>query len=108
VGANLRLALESPLLVQARRITLGDRTPVAWDTGKRAARSGRPLGLLSMNVGSLSLSVSCAGVNSWVVQNLVPRDTGYAFGGHCDPGAVALEVQCTVHLQCLRTLGTRD
>jgi hypothetical protein len=28
VGANLRLASESPLLVQARRIALGDRTPV--------------------------------------------------------------------------------
>jgi hypothetical protein len=56
VGANLRLALESPLLVQARRIALGDRTPVVlanlgsdryppWVTGKRAARSGRPLGI---------------------------------------------------------------
>jgi hypothetical protein len=28
VAANLRLASESPLLVQARRIALGDRTPV--------------------------------------------------------------------------------
>jgi hypothetical protein len=28
VGANLRLVSESPLVVQARRITLGDRTPV--------------------------------------------------------------------------------
>jgi hypothetical protein len=28
VGANLRLASEFPLLVQARRIALGDRTPV--------------------------------------------------------------------------------
>jgi hypothetical protein len=76
VGANLRLASESPLLVQARRIALGDRTPVVlanlgsdgYHPGSLA--SERPVlvvrwGLLSMVVRSLSLSVSCAGVNSW-------------------------------------------
>ena len=73
---NLRLASESPLLVQARRIALGDRTPVVlanlgsdrYHPGSLA--SERPVlvvrwGLLSMNVRSLALSVSCAGVNSW-------------------------------------------
>jgi hypothetical protein len=55
VGANLRLASESPLLVQARRIALGDRTPVvlrvvadtwcrhALDGLHRAGRVVRPL-----------------------------------------------------------------
>ena len=78
VGANLRLqASESPLLVQARRIALGDRAPVVL-TNLSSDRylpgslaSERPVlvvcwGLLSMVVRSLSLSVSCAGVNSWL------------------------------------------
>jgi hypothetical protein len=71
VGANLRLASESPLLVQARRIALGDRTPVVlanlgsdrYHPGSLALASERPVlvvrwGLLSMVVRSLSLSVS--------------------------------------------------
>jgi hypothetical protein len=50
------------------------------DTGKRAARSGRPLVLLYMVVKSLSSSVSCAGVNSWVD---LYNDHGSAGSGWC-------------------------
>ena len=91
VGANLRLASESPLLVQARRIALGDRTPVVlanvgsdrYHPGSLA--SERPVlvvrwGLLSMFVRSLSLSVSCAGVNSWAD---LYNDHGSAGSGWC-------------------------
>jgi hypothetical protein len=77
--------------VQARRIALGDRTPVVlanlgsdrYHPGSLA--SERPVlvvrwGLLSMVVRSLSLSVSCAGVNSWVD---LYNDHGSAGSGWC-------------------------
>jgi hypothetical protein len=75
-GANLRLASESPLLEQARRIALGDRTPVLlanlgsdrYHPGSLA--SERPVlvvrwGLLSKVVRSLSpLSQAVTGTGS--------------------------------------------
>jgi hypothetical protein len=41
VGANLRLASESPLLVQAQRIALGDRKPVVIANLRSASASDR-------------------------------------------------------------------
>ena len=77
--------------MQARRIALGDRTPVVlanlgsdrYHPGSLA--SERPVlvvrwGLLSMVVRSLSLSVSCAGVNSWAD---LYNDHGSAGSGWC-------------------------